>query len=93
MRLVDLDNKDLESYLETGTEEFARGVRFVWDALKEQPTVDAIPVEWLKKYFNHRMRNGKIWYYDVKEDKLYQAWKVDDIIDDCCRDWEKENDL
>ena len=50
MRLVDLDSKDFENHLETGGEEFARGIRFVWDTLNNQPTVDAIPVEWLCNY-------------------------------------------
>ena len=50
MRLVDLDSKDFENHLETGTEEFARGVRFVWDVLNNQPMVEAIPVEWLRDF-------------------------------------------
>ena len=50
MRLVDLDSKDFGNHLETGTEEFARGIRFVWSVLNEQPVVEAIPVEFIKKW-------------------------------------------
>ena len=84
MRLVDLDSKDFENHLETGGEEFARGIRFVWDVLNTQPTVEAIPVEWLKKHSwygviehwekDQKLNDSKDVLYSLLEDHGFNSY-------------------
>lgn len=84
MRLVDLDSKDFENHLETGGKEFARGIRFVWDVLNEQPIVDAIPVDWLKKHSwygvikhwekDQKLNNSKEVLYSLLKDHGFNSY-------------------
>ena len=47
--------------------------------VNEAPTIEAIPIDWLRKYVDE--------HDEIVEEGLY--WIVEEIIDD----WEKENDL
>ena len=57
---------------------FADGLDFAWVMLDNQPTVEAIPVEWFQKYID---RNNPEWNYDF----CYVVLKI-------LEDWEKENE-
>ena len=55
---------------------FADGIDFAWVMLDNQPTVEAIPIEWIRKW----VKNWKP-YTNVKSDVFYML-----------EDWEKENE-
>lgn len=61
MRLVDADDAPL--FLNT----------VACKQIKQMPTVEAIPVEWIRKY--------------IKENRLYQSDDFDLYIDDMIADW------
>lgn len=73
MRLIDADAlvKDLvENYIFTGFTELLEDFA---SAIRSQPTVDAVPIEWIRKY--------------TKVNRLYQSDDFDLYIDDMIADW------
>lgn len=49
-----------------------------------QPTVNAIPIEWIKNYARHKASKG---FTEI--DCYWQSWE-DDVLE-MVADWEKEN--
>ena len=62
---------------------FADGLDFAWVMLDNQPTVKAIPIEWIKNYASHKASKDLI-------DCYWHFWE-DDVLK-MVADWEKENE-
>lgn len=86
MRLIDADKLELKHYVQggdvllgyAGTIPLYRYVDVIKEDINNAPTVEAIPIEWLRKYVDE--------HDEIVEEGLY--WIVEGIIDD----WEKENE-
>lgn len=67
---------------------FADGIDFAWVMLDNQPTVEAIPIEWL-------MKKADEWATkDITYDgKPFTAQQVGLAIASMVIDWEKENEI
>ena len=81
MRLIDADRLLKPSF----TDMFDKPVKmdmFSRYAIESQPTVEAIPVEWLKRWFERQ-----VWQGSSPTDRIH--CKASDII----ADWEKENEI
>ena len=50
-----------------------------WDTIDNEPTVDAIPIEWMKNWFNEKLKDGRM----PKNFEIIYDWLI--------YDWEKEN--
>lgn len=74
MRLIDADKmlKRIESWNTSDSMDKAL-YNFTLNRIIEQPTVDAIPVEWIKKY--------------TEENRLYQSDDFDLYISDMIANW------
>lgn len=73
MRLIDTDTLDVLTIIGgrmNGKMEFVKAIN---EIIQNAPTVDAIPVEWIRKY--------------TKENRLYQSDDFDLYIDDMIADW------
>ncbi len=87
MRLIDADKimKRLEAWNTNDPMDQAL-YRFALSRILEAPTVDAIPIEWIKRWVNSH--STYCYDYDYPEDE-YDGWYV---IRTMIEDWEKEND-
>ena len=61
---------------------FADGLDFAWVMLDNQPTVKAIPIEWIKKWCNEEHNRKSL------EERLLKRYGVITMLED----WEKENE-
>jgi len=68
MRLIDAD-----AFLKEYCEPYPHIYKAMSSAFKHAPTVDAIPIEWIKKY--------------TEENRLYQSDDFDLYIHDMIADW------
>ena len=86
MRLIDADRLLNPGY----TDMFDEPMKFAWysrEAIETQPTVEAIPIEWIKAYFKKCLSFDDRVFID-NEDSNY------DIVIDKYKifeEWEKEN--
>lgn len=87
MRLIDADETvrqlELEAYIYEQTE--SHGYRYAQGLIEDQPTVEAIPIEWLKKQienlpYSHSWELGEEW-------KAKYATCLMVLLEE----WEKEN--
>lgn len=58
--------------------EYGQGVNDCYEIVKQAPTVDAIPVEWIRKY--------------TEENRLYQSDDFDFYIIDMIADWKERKE-
>lgn len=79
MRLIDADKmlKRIESWNTSDAMDKAL-YNFTLNRIIEQPTVEAIPIEWIKKY--------------TEENRLYQSDDFDLYISDMIADWAERKD-
>ena len=80
MRLIDADRLLNPSFTDM-FDEPVKMTMFSRYAIESQPTVKAIPIEWLKRWFERQ-----VWQGSSPTDRIH--CKASDIIED----WEKENE-
>ena len=89
MRLIDVDRLLKEFPIrinhydkENGNFRYVLGIEAVMDYVKEMPTVEAIPIEWLKEKCNEADNMGM----------GIDDWSVKDCYELVLGDWGKENE-
>lgn len=79
MRLVDVEPLDFISFQATGDtaydQGFEDGARFVAEKLDASPTVDAIPVEWLRSQLKNNPNDIESAYDDICINELIDRWQ------------------
>lgn len=90
MRLIDADKLQKEFPIrinhydkENGDFRYVLGIEAVMDYVKEMPTVEAVPIGWLKKKYNEADNTGM----------GIEDWSVKDCYELVLEDWEKENEM
>lgn len=83
MRLIDADEtlRLMEFEEEKYQYEEHYGYREAEKFIASQPTIEAIPVEWIEKWFTEKYRRSVVWW-DCAED-VFKAFM---------EDWRKENE-
>lgn len=81
MRLIDVEQTLWEMRFEESKYEYEEnyGYRQAEEFIKQQPTVEAIPIDWIENW-----KRGKTSIEQVVADKIMMDYKY--------RDWEKENE-
>lgn len=81
MRLIDVDKlvNDIAEHITV------KAVSRVLAIIQGQPTVKAIPIEWIKNYARHKASKG---FTEI--DCYWQSWEEDVLK--MVADWEKENE-
>lgn len=90
MRLIDADKLSKEFPIrvnhydkENGNFRYVLGIEAVMDYVKEMPTVESIPIEWLKEKYNKADSAGM----------GIEDWSVKDCYELVLEDWKKENEI
>lgn len=89
MRLIDADALfiNLDGMMAVSPTGYIHGDT-VADMISDAPTVEAIPIEWIKKH----IENDRLSAEKAKNDKLLRYFKTLEICAECLLfDWEDEN--
>lgn len=73
MRLINIDDEGLKKTMAVG----GISAKALWKRLQREPTVKAIPIEWIKKYMSKELTNGSLMWCS---------------LDAFLKDWEEENE-
>lgn len=98
-RIIELNDANLDRLPEYDYSE--NGINYeVYGIPENQPTVDAVPIEWIKKWLNNIANNEryKNEYVELTEEVKRIVYRQDMIIkipciSDMLEDWEKENEI
>lgn len=76
MRLINIDDECLKKTMAVG----GISAKALWKRLQREPTVEAIPIEWIRKWYRRALDNS--------------GFMGDETISvgDLLADWEKENE-